>query len=186
MNLTFRMRVHSTPRSETPALRSLESELLWRLSRAVEGGAPLGGAGVVVRARTVDIVDLGDALRQGIHVQAALGSLARTSTEVGGEVEALGWLGRVEAPRADGRGKTPCAAVFLEWEDCRWWLWTARLGAGGVGWQVGTAQERSALEGDALPPGLGRYWTWARRTGQRPRHLAAPGAAPVEPLPGVH
>jgi hypothetical protein len=185
VNLRFRVRIHTFPRAVIPAHRSLESELLVRLAQAVERGAPIGGAGLVVRAQTVDQIDLGDAFARGLSVQAAMGSFARTTTDAGGGVEALGWFGRIEAPRPAGRGRVACAAVFLEWEDCRWWLWTARLGEGGVGWHLDTAAERSALEGDALPPGLGRYWTWARRTRQQPRHLAA--TAPLgAAVPGVH
>lgn len=185
MNVRFRVRVRTLARATLPAHRSLESELLVRLAQAVERGGPIGGVGLVVRARTVDQVDLSDAFARGLSVQAAMGSFARTTTDEGGAVEALGWFGRIEVPGGAGRTRAPCAAVFLEWEDCRWWLWSARLGAAGVGWDLGSALERSALDGDALPAGLGRYWTWARRTRQPLRHLSA-SRAQGEPLPGVH
>jgi hypothetical protein len=185
VNVRVQLRVQSFRRGDLPAHRSLESELLARLALDVDRGGPLGGAGLVVRERTVDRVDLGDAVARGLRVQAALGALARTTTDEGGAVEALGWFGRIEAPRSVGSGRVACAAVFLEWEDCRWWLWTARLGPGGVGWDLASVQERGALEGDPLPAGLGRYWTWARRTRQPLRHLSA-SRAEARALPGVH
>lgn len=110
----------------------------------------------------------------------------------------------------------PVAVAFLEAPDCDWWLWQRFLGvsdgsraagasegagvpdragsvddrapSSGLGADVaGPEQVLAARRGDALPAGLGRWWSLGRRTGVRVTLTPTSAiAVPAETSPHVH
>jgi hypothetical protein len=88
-------------------------------------------------------------------------------------------------PASDGPG-VPVGVVFLEWADCRWWHWRAVLGADGRPLEGGETLWR-AVDGDALPTGVGRWWSLGRLSGNVVQY-AAPDADDLDdrPSPVVH
>lgn len=179
---THRIRIGSLPRGEPlsdegEGLR-LRDLLLRALSR---GQAP--PVAVALRARRVDLVDLRDAAATGMTLEAFLAGLTRAEVPDDGPPEAVGVLGAFR-PRDGG---VPVALAFLEWADCRWWCWRAALAAAGGGVRDDTVTVRSAVEGDRLPDGLGRWWSLGRRTGARVAlRPAGDDEAPLDAPPLVH
>ncbi|MEQ1507867.1 MAG: hypothetical protein ABMB14_36905, partial [Myxococcota bacterium] len=85
-----------------------------------------------------------------------------------GPALAVGLAGRF-VYRARGVGPSPVGLVFLEWPDCRWWSW--RVVLDGAGAPVADSESRyCAVDGDALPGGLGRWWSLGRRSGRTVRY----------------
>jgi hypothetical protein len=154
----FQLRVRTVQRATLPADGDVASWLTVQLARAVEDGRLGPVAGVVVRESVVDLVDLAPVRADG-RVPWLLAGMTSTRTD-GGGVEAVGLWGRMERHRRGGPSET-MAAVFLEWSDCRWWFWSARVDDEGL--VESSIAERSALDGDPMPDGLGRWWTRARR-----------------------
>jgi hypothetical protein len=154
----FQLQVRTVQRATLPGDGDVASWLTVQLARAVEDGRLGPVAGVVVRERVVDLVDLAPVRSDG-RVPWLLAGLTTTATD-GGAVEAVGLWGRMERRRPGGPPEA-MAAVFLEWSDCRWWFWSARMQEHGL--DEDSIAERSALEGDPMPDGLGRWWTRARR-----------------------
>lgn len=158
------LKIHSTLRDRLPGDGTVESWLTVLVARQLDGRRQLGLGLVVVRQRTVELIDVSEARRAGFAPAMLLAGLTTTHTD-GGSVEAVGLCGQV---RAHGRElAVPVAMVFLEWADCRWWSWEALLAADGLSLREDTARERTAAEGDAMPAGLGRWWSHARRTGMQ-------------------
>jgi hypothetical protein len=159
------LRLHTMARERIPGDGGVESWLTVMMSRQLDGQRELGSTLVVVRERTIDLVDSGAARAAGFELSALLAGLTTTTTPAGGAVEAVGLLGRVNVRSRDA--ELPAAVAFLEWADCRWWMWEALLTPDARGLREETARERSAVDGDALPTGLGRFWSHARRSGVR-------------------
>jgi len=126
---------------------------------------------VVLRAERVDLVDLGEAYRQGVPTHRLLAGLSRSTIEDGGQVEAVGVMGVVQARRGQATPAVPLAVAFLEWEDCRWWSWRGLLDANGRMILADTELYASAEQGDPLPATFGRWWSMGRRAGSA-MHLA--------------
>jgi hypothetical protein len=119
-----------------------------------------------VRGVGADAVDLGRLVGpRADHLVAALG---RTGT-IDDPVDALGWVGTVR----EGSTGLFTRSVFLEWIDLRWWHWQAMVGGDGRILDA-TVAVRRAVDGDALPLGLGRWWSRARREGLRGQLTAKP------------
>ena len=159
MSRDVQIRSRTMLRSRMPGDGSVESWLTVELARAA-AASKLGIAGVVVRERAVELVDPRGPAERGIGLPTLLGGLTTTVGEHGA-VEAVGVWGEMNRR---GRGReVPVVAVFLEWADCRGWMWEALTSGGAI--LEPTVVERSAIAGDSLPGGIGRYWTWARRSG---------------------
>ena len=159
MSRDLQIRFRTMLRSQMPGDGSVESWLTVELARAV-AASKVGIAGVVVRERAVELIDPRGPAEQGLGLPTLLGGLTTTMGEHG-VVEAVGVWGEMKR-RARGR-EVPVVAVFLERADCSWWMWEALTSGGAV--REDTVVERSAIAGDSLPGGIGRYWTWARRSG---------------------
>ncbi len=138
-------------------------QLVTLVRRALQGGAAPTVA-VVIRAQGVDIVELAPLIRAGASLKRFLAALSR-STAPGGPPEAVGVIGRVRSRDSSSGPRVPEAMVFLEWSDCRWWHWRALLESDGLTLRDGTETVRSAVEGDRMPPGIGRWWSLGRRLG---------------------
>lgn len=159
MSRDLQLRFRTMLRSRLPGDGSVESWLTVELARAV-AASKVGIAGVVVREHAIELVDPRGPAEHGVGLPTLLGGLTTTVGEHGA-VEAVGVWGEM---KRRGRGReVPVVAVFLEWSDCRWWMWEALTADGAV--REDTIVERSAIAGDSLPGGIGRYWTWARRSG---------------------
>jgi hypothetical protein len=179
----LRLKISSRPKEVLPVDLSVGEHLAELVVTASRKGRGLPGVGVVVRAGSLDLVELGEPMRAGLPLGGLLAGLSATRTERGGAVTAVGLIGGFKRRgRTDKEGRR-VAMVFLEWPDCRWWHWVAELDAMGIV-RPDTAQVRSAVEGDPLPGGLGRWWTQARLRRLRVALLveAVPEAAP----PQVH
>lgn len=170
-----RLRIRSVPRGGVHPDAHPGEMLVALLSRAVAGGAHQA-VGLVLRAGTLDLVDLSAARAAGLPMPWLLAGLTSTITASGPAlaVGVLGVLGRRE-----GEGERRVAVAFLEWEDNRWWWYEAPLGEGGRSVEDERAHVRSAEEGDALPGGLGRWWSAARRSGMRMQFAQQGGGSEV-------
>lgn len=147
---------------------------------ALESGkaAPVA---VVVRERRTELVGLQGLA--GVPVRSFLAGLCASVPDVAGPARAVGVAGRflLRTPAdREGRG-APVGLAFLEWPDCRWWLSRVLLDAGGHPVPK-TEIVRRAFEGDALPSGLGRWWSESRRTGAVVRYGAVEPAAAASTL----
>lgn len=165
----FRLTVRSHARADIPADVGPERWLSSLVEAAVKAGTA-GPAGVVLRERQIDVVELAGPRAAGIRTGWLLAGLTTTETQPGGRAEAVGVVGR--HTRKHKGVDVELAMVFLEWSDCSWWLWEARLDASGKALH-GAPVVSCAAEGDALPPGIGRWWSAARRAGMRVELAAA-------------
>lgn len=153
---------------------------------AVRGAAP--PVAVVVRPERTELLELGGLAGSGLSVPMLLAGLSRSAPEGVGAPVAIGVLGRFlyRAPGAPPGPGAPVALAFLEWPDCRWWHWRVALDASG-GPRDDTELRLRAVDGDALPNGLGRWWSLGRRSGAVIRYgPPRPAAPPVAASPLVH
>lgn len=167
------LRVQTADRARLPGDGSVESLLTVSVARSLEAHGRLGTALVVVRPAVVELVTViaGGPIRT-LELAAGL----TTTVTAAGPAEAVGLLGRVE--RGARAGTKPVAVVFLEWPDCRWWMWECQLAEGGANLLLPTVRERAAIAGDPLPGGIGRFWTHGRRLRQ------AVKLSPIPPTEG--
>ena len=96
----FQLQVRTVQRATLPGDGDVASWLTVQLARAVEDGRLGPVAGVVVRERVVDLVDLAPVRSDG-RVPWLLAGLTTTATD-GGAVEAVGLWGRMERRRPGG------------------------------------------------------------------------------------
>ncbi len=160
---TLRIQVRSLSR---PIGRQGEDDETNRLVEMVRSAVGRGGApamAVVVRPKRVDLVGLSPLLEASSSLPHFFASLTRSTADDGGPPEAVGVVGAVRTKVARGGPGIPTALVFLEWADCRWWQWRCLMGDDGAGLRGETETVRCAAEGDALPKGLGRWWSLGRR-----------------------
>lgn len=136
--------------------------LVGRVRRALmHGEAP--SAAVIVRPERLDVIGLGPIVEQDLGVGRFLSTLTRSRTrEPVGDVLAVGIVGTVRLAPPTGGERVPLALVFLEWPDCRWWEWKALLDPTDGHLLEQTETRLRAVDGDAMPPGLGRWWSTGR------------------------
>lgn len=130
--------------------------------QALERGG--GAVAVVVRPDRTELIDLRSVVESRIPVPLFLAGLTRSAPEGQRLPLAVGIAGKFVSRRTGDAPGVPVGVVFLEWADCRWWHWRVVLGADGRPLQEGETVWR-AVDGDPLPPGLGRWWSLGRRTG---------------------
>ena len=159
------LKIRSVRRAELPGDTPLGAHLVEKV-RTASGRGAAPPAVVVIRAEALDLLALQPLTTSGWAVHRFIAALTRSRTEDGGEVEAIGVMGRFLLRARGGGNPVPMVTVFLEWEDCRWWQWQALLDSDGLV-RPDTETIRSAIDGDALPARLGRWWSYARRTGVR-------------------
>jgi hypothetical protein len=152
--------------SDDPAEQG--ARLVAVVRRAIEArGAPT--VAVVVRPEHVDLVQLRPVISARASLPRFLGALTQSESP-GGPVEAVGLMGTVRLGRPGAEGpRVPAGLVFLEWADCRWWHWQALLDAESASVRTDTETIRSAVDGDPLPAGIGRWWSLGRRLRLRAR-----------------
>jgi hypothetical protein len=132
------------------------------------GGAP--PSAVVLRGERLEIAALHPVIEAGQHPHAFLAGLSRSSMEgVPQPVAAVGVIGvfRGNPAERDPGPTAPLATVFLEWPDGRWWHWRALVELEKRELREDTAIVRRAVDGDALPDRMGRWWAFGRRRGLR-------------------
>jgi hypothetical protein len=133
---------------------------------AAASGRGAGPAAVTCRDDgTIEFLPLGPDLLRDAPLPLLLAALSRSEL-AGRRAVAVGLVGRFRMERRV-RGEPVGAAVllaFLEWADCRWVGWRRILDVAGAELGDGDTWLR-AEEGDALPDGLGRWWSLGRRTG---------------------
>ena len=136
--------------------------LVGRVKEALERGSAPPSA-LLVRPERLDCLGLAPVVQAGMNVGRFVSTLTRSRTvEPTGEVLAVGVLGTVQTRPPGGGEQVPMVVVFLEWPDCRWWQWKALLGPSGE--LLGATQTLNrAVDGDAMPHGLGRWWSTGRK-----------------------
>lgn len=156
----LRFEIRAWPRPvEAVTDDALGEGLVERLRAAIAAGSR-GSASVVVRAGQLELVRWRP---DDVPFPIRMATLAMTDLPDGGPAEAVGVFGVFEGAPA------PRAAVFLEWPDCRWWLWEGQLSGSGSALVDDSVRVRRATDGAALPDGLGRWWSLGRRMGIRGR-----------------
>jgi hypothetical protein len=143
-----------------------DAEHLVGLVRDATGRGAAPPAAVVVREAQTELVELRPPLAAGITVDQFLSGLSRSQPEGRSLPLAIGLAGRFvlrrrNEPQPPGP-RTSLVLVFLEWPDNAWWHWRALLDADGAIVDA-TATVTRAIDGDALPLGLGRWWSLGRR-----------------------
>jgi hypothetical protein len=138
-------------------------QLVTMLTEAVDAGngSPVA---VVLRPDRFELVGLGAVRDEGLTIDMFLAGMSRADVPDAGPVEAVGVAGRFRT-KVPGtrRGEAPVALAFLEWSDCRWWMWRSLIDAEGRLLDESATRFR-AVDGDALPAGLGRWWSLGRRS----------------------
>lgn len=137
--------------------RWLVAEVRSALSR---GAAP--PAAVVLRPERMELILLEVAAKQGLPSDRLLAGLTRSAGPNASPPEAVAVIGVFQ--RHAGGAPLPSALVFVEWPDCSWWSWSGLIGVDGRIIEY-SDEERQAAAGDALPDGLGRWWSAGRREG---------------------
>lgn len=155
-HLTVRGR--SIPRHQIPADVSVGQHLVRLATEALGRGERPTLSAVVVSSEEVTLLALPEAGDR--H-----GFLSGLTTVPG--TEAVGLMG-IAHRRTRSGAKVPALLCFLEWTDCGWWMSEAILDAEGA-LLAGSVSTRSAQAGDALPEGVGRWWSHARRSGLEAR-----------------
>jgi hypothetical protein len=157
MSLSLRIQdLH--PAADEPTHHQLVDVLLKGVAR---GAAP--PVGVVVRSSVVHLVDMRGAQQAKVPAGRLLAGLTHARFDESlDQPEAVGLLGTFRVRRHRDDPGALVVQTFLEWSDCRWWQWRALLDAEG-GILEGSEAELSAVQGDPLPRGLGRWWSTARR-----------------------
>lgn len=161
MSLRAHLEIRSHDRAGLTRTRSLRDALAGLAVSVATGPTEPRSRVVVVRPRSVDLIDAAPLRARGMAPAAIVSGFGATETSHG-PAEAIGLLGLTRQG-----GEVPFASVFLEWEDDRWWWWIAPMDDGQV--DVGRARMRDATLGDPMPDGMGRWWIHARRTGARVR-----------------
>lgn len=162
----MQLRVHSQRREHLPVDQTVGEHLVDLLVRASQRGPELPVVAAVVRRDRLDLVELQPVERARVPLHRLLAAMCFSQTDDGGRAEAVGLIGAFRRRARGGSAERRVAMVFLEWEDCRWWQWIAEISPTGAVLPE-TARVRSALDGDALPGGVGRWWSQARRSGER-------------------
>ena len=160
----MRFQVHSLERTDALRADTQTAERLVELVRRAVGARRAPTVAVVVRESRIHLIQLRPLVEARASLARFLAALTRSEAP-GGPPEAVGLVGTVRMRRGRGAVAVPAALVFLEWADCRWWHWQALLDGDNRQILDSTETVRSALDGDPLPSGLGRWWSVGRRTG---------------------
>ncbi len=165
MKLQLRIQVLKRPPVESA---DAEGARLVELLRSAinRQAAPL--VAVVVRRERTELVSLQAVWKAKVPIPRFLGALTRSTAAEVSLPEAVGVMGQMRVRRgrrgAPADAGVPSAHVFLEWPDNRWWHHQGLLDVDGQ-LLPDTETLRRADDGDSLPRGLGRWWSWGRRTG---------------------
>ena len=137
-------------------------QLVAAVRRALQSGVPRPAA-VAVRDERIDIFDGLQLHRSQLPLPFFLAGLTRAEAP-GGELHCVGVIGALNHRRSDVRQAT----VYLEWADCRWWLWRALIDADGQ-LREDTESVLRAVDGDTKPLTIGGWWSYGRRAGMSGR-----------------
>ena len=163
----MRLRVSYLARLETSRDEEAEGRHLVTVMKSAlgRGGAP--PVALMLRGDGVHLLPLGPIAKQGLPVQRFVAGLTRSTMDDQPLVEAVGIMGVVGVRQRHGGPRVPMAVVFLEWPDNRWWCYRALMEADTPTIRDESETVSSAVEGDSLPAGFGRWWSLARRAGLR-------------------
>ena len=142
---------------------------------------------VVVRRERIELLDPRPFVAVPQLVARFMAGLTRSEVPDGGPALAVGLIGNLQVRAAPSRNGprpplAPVAVAFLEAPNCDWWLWQRFLGLDDI---EDPEQELAGRHGDALPNGLGRWWSLGRRTGVRVQ-LERLEPAPPPPSALIH
>jgi hypothetical protein len=126
-------------------------------------------AAVCIRSDRLDLVDLGEVVRQRLSPAFLLAALTCAEAPFAGPVEAVGVLGRFRYRPTPEHPGAPVATVFVEWPDCRWWHWQVLLDPETGDPVLETETVLRAVDGGRRPSSLGGWWSTGRRKRLRAR-----------------
>ncbi|MCO4743431.1 MAG: hypothetical protein KC912_01495 [Proteobacteria bacterium] len=142
---------------------SVGTQLVAAVQSAVrKGGAPT--VALTVRDERIDLFRTVEIDNAYMPVDVFLAGLSRSEAP-GGGLHCVGVMGTFT--RRDRPGVRQ-VMVFLEWEDCRWWLWRGLLDAEGALLED-TESVLRAVDGDTKPMRIGGWWSLGRRRGMQGR-----------------
>lgn len=148
------------------------AQLVAAVHRAVsKGGAP--SVVLTVRDERIDLFRTDEITQASLPVDVFLAGLSRAEAP-GGGLHCVGIMGTFT--RRDRPGVRQ-VMVFLEWEDCRWWLWRGLLDVDGALIEDSETLLR-AVDGDTKPIQMGGWWSLGRRRRMRGR-LDTKSAEPI-------
>lgn len=131
-------------------------QLVAAVQRALaKGAAPT--AAVSVREERVDIFMGGQIQAGQVPINLFVAGLTRAEAP-GGDLHCVGLVGTL----THKKNGVKQAVVFLEWADCRWWLWRGLIDADGRLLE-NTESVLRAVDGDTKPIPMGGWWSLGRR-----------------------
>lgn len=139
------------------------AQLVAAVHRAVQKGAAPPVV-LTVRDERIDLFQTQQIVKASMPVDVFLAGLSRSEAP-GGGLHCVGVMGTFT--RKDRPGVKQ-VMVFLEWEDCRWWLWRGLLDADGALLDQ-TETVLRAIDGDTKPMRIGGWWSLGRRRGMAGR-----------------
>jgi hypothetical protein len=183
--MRFPLRVHSVTRDTSALGDDQLGEALVELVRGALARRSAPTVATITRDDRIEVIALQSVVEHHVPLQGFIASLTRADFEATTQdARAVGLMGTVHLRRPDAPA-VPMAVVFLEWPDCRWWHWRALLDPSTGEPLPDTETVRRAVDGDALPDGLGRWWSLGRRQAGRVRITASPPPV-VADSPLVH
>ncbi|MEN0063241.1 MAG: hypothetical protein AAGA48_13890 [Myxococcota bacterium] len=144
----------------------LEGETLLPIVRGLAAPERVAWVAVVVRAQRIELIDPRPFAKAGPDVMRFMAGLTRSHPANAGPALAVGIAGTLQLNLQTRNTKsraTPIALAFLEAPDCDWWMWQRFLGMDEEEESEAPEQILTARRGDALPNGLGRWWSLGRR-----------------------
>jgi len=159
--MQLEMRIQSLPRDTTVLADDALGESLVELLRPAVPKRRAPAVATITRPQRIDFIGLAPVFAQEIPVEGFIASLTRAQVEPdAGDARAVGVMGVLNLG-------VPTAVVFLEWPDNRWWLWRSLIDPSTRELLPETETLTRAIDGDPMPPGLGRWWSLARRRNLR-------------------
>lgn len=156
--MQVQLRIQSLRPRDSRDDESVGVQLVAAVQRAAAKGPPAPAA-VTVRDERIDIFLGQEVARAAVPMDFFLAGLTRSDAP-GGDLSCVGLIGTLTH-----RGTSvQQATVYLEWSDCRWWLWRALIDADGH-IREDTATVLRALDGDTKPLPIGGWWSFGRRNG---------------------
>ncbi|TNE89120.1 MAG: hypothetical protein EP330_11820 [Deltaproteobacteria bacterium] len=155
--MQFQLKIQSLRPRDARDDDAVGAQLVAAVQRAMARGVPPSAA-VSVRDERIDIFLGGDVKQAAVPLNLFLASLTRAEAP-GGELHCVGLIGALTHRGSEVQQAT----VYLEWADCRWWLWRGLIGTDGK-LRDGTESLLRAVDGDTKPMLIGGWWSLGRRS----------------------
>lgn len=138
-------------------------QLVAAVHRALKGGGAPPVA-VAVAEQRIDLFPADSIRESSLPPGLFLAGLSRSEGSFGRPI-CVGLMGTFGSRERPGVKQ---AMVYLEWSDCRWWLWRGLLDTDG-GLMPDTESVLRAADGDTKPMAMGGWWSLGRRSRMKVR-----------------